>query len=123
MTIDLQPGTVYADRSLLMNAWENLIGNAIKYTKEYGEISVQCYEGNSQTIVKIQDSGVGIEKQALEKIFDRFYRVDKARDKEGMGLGLSIVKEVLSYHQATVEVDSIINVGTTFTITFPKNKQ
>lgn len=122
ITIDLQPGTVYADRSLLMNAWENLIGNAIKYTQEYGEICVQCYEENAQVIVKIQDSGVGIEKEMIDKIFDRFYRVDKARDKEGMGLGLSIVQEVLSYHHASIEVESALNEGTTFTITFYKNE-
>lgn len=56
ITIDLQTGTVYADRSLLMNAWENLIGNAIKYTQEYDEICVQCFEEKAKIIVKIQDS-------------------------------------------------------------------
>ncbi|WP_342507289.1 HAMP domain-containing sensor histidine kinase [Sporosarcina sp. FSL K6-2383] len=116
--IDLQPVTVYADRSLLMNAWENLIGNAIKYNKEYGEISVQCYEEKSRIIVKIKDTGIGLEEQALEKIFERFYRVDQARNKEGTGLGLSIVREVLSYHNASIEVESNINEGTTFTIVF-----
>ncbi|MBG9521487.1 MULTISPECIES: sensor histidine kinase [Bacillus cereus group] len=119
--IDLQPVTAYADRSLLMNAWENLIGNAIKYNKKYGEISIQCFEEKSQIIVKIIDSGVGIDKQALEKIFDRFYRVDQARDKEGMGLGLSIVQEVLFYHKASIKVNSNINEGTTFIIAIPKN--
>ena len=119
--IDLQPVTVYADRSLLMNAWENLIGNAIKYNKEYGEISIQCFEEESQIIVKIKDTGIGIEEQALDKIFDRFYRVDKARNKEGMGLGLSIVQEVLSYHNASAEVESNVNKGTTFTIVFLKD--
>mgnify|MGYP001275469232 CR=1 FL=1 len=120
ITIDLKPATVYADRSLLMNAWENLIGNAIKYNKEYGEISIQCYENESEIIVKIKDTGIGMEEQAMEKIFDRFYRVDKARNKEGMGLGLSIVHEVLSYHDASIQVESKINEGTTFTIIFPK---
>lgn len=116
--IDLQPVTLYADRSLLMNAWENLIGNAIKYNKEYGEISIQCFEENSHVIVKIIDTGIGIEEQKLEQIFERFYRVDKARNKDGMGLGLSIVQEVLSYHNASIEVESNVNEGTTFTIVF-----
>jgi len=119
--LDVQPVRIYADRSLLLNAWENLIGNAMKYNKEYGEISIECVEENNQIIVKIIDSGIGIEQQELEKIFDRFYRVDKARNKEGMGLGLSIVQEVLSYHNATINVESIVNEGTTFTITFPKS--
>ncbi|MDM5299988.1 HAMP domain-containing sensor histidine kinase [Bacillus pumilus] len=118
--IDLQPVTVYADRTLLINVWENLIGNAIKYNKEYGEISIQCYENNSEAIVKIMDTGIGIEEQTLEKIFERFYRVDQARNKEGMGLGLSIVQEVLSYHNASIEVESHAKEGTTFTTAFPK---
>ncbi len=118
--IELHPATVYADRSLLMNAWENLIGNAIKYNKEYGEISIQSIEEESRVVVKIKDTGVGIEKHLLDKIFERFYRVDKARNKDGMGLGLSIVQEVLTYHDASIEIESEVNKGTTFTIIFPK---
>ncbi|MBD8070176.1 sensor histidine kinase [Bacillus sp. PS06] len=119
--IDSQPVTLYADQSLLMNAWENLIGNAIKYNKEYGEISIQCVEENSQVIVRIHDTGIGIERHELDKIFDRFYRVDKARNKEGTGLGLSIVQEVLSYHDASIEITSNVNEGTTVTIIFSKS--
>lgn len=117
--IDLQPVTVYADRTLLINVWENLIGNAIKYNKEYGEISIHCEENESEAVVKIRDTGIGIEEETLEKIFERFYRVDQARNKEGMGLGLSIVQEVLSYHDASIEVESNAE-GTTFTTFFPK---
>ena len=118
--IDLQPVTVYADRSLLMNAWENLIGNSIKYNKEYGEISIECFKEKSQIIVKIKDTGIGLDEQAMDKIFERFYRVDKARNKEGMGLGLSIVQEVLSYHNASIEVESNVNKGTTFIVSFQR---
>lgn len=120
--IDLQPITLYADRSLLMNVWENLISNAIKYNKEYGEIALYCYEDEHHVIVKIQDTGIGIQQNVLEKIFERFYRLDKARNKDGMGLGLSIVQEVLAYHEATIEVDSEINKGTTFIVSFPKSE-
>ncbi|MFS0656454.1 sensor histidine kinase [Bacillus sp. 179-C3.3 HS] len=118
--IDLQPVTIYADRTLLINVWENLIGNAIKYNKEYGEISIQCVEEDDRAVVKIKDSGIGIEEKTIEKIFERFYRVDKARNKEGMGLGLAIVQEVLSYHNASIEVESNQIEGTTFTTVFPK---
>lgn len=121
VTMDLQPISIYADRSLLMNAWENLIGNAIKYNKEYGQISIRCVEEKQQVSVTITDSGVGIDEEALERIFDRFYRVDKARNKEGMGLGLSIVQEVLSYHNASIKAESRVNEGTTFVIAFPKS--
>lgn len=118
--IDLQPVTVYADRSLLVNVWENLISNAIKYNKELGEISISCFEEQESVIVKIKDTGIGISQIELEKIFERFYRLDKARNKEGMGLGLSIVQEVLTYHNATISVESELNKGTAFTIILPK---
>ncbi|MED4562282.1 sensor histidine kinase [Bacillus altitudinis] len=118
--LDLQPVSVYADRTLLINVWENLIGNAIKYNKEFGEISIHCNENESKAVVTIRDTGIGIEQHTLEKIFERFYRVDQARNKEGMGLGLSIVQEVLSYHNASIEVESNEKEGTTFTTVFPK---
>ena len=63
---------------------------------------------------------MGLDEQAMEKIFERFYRVDKARNKEGMGLGLSIVQEVLSYHNASIEIESDVNKGTTFIVSFQR---
>lgn len=122
ITLDLHPATVYADPSLLANAWENLLVNAVKYNKEFGEISIHCREEPSAVIVAIADTGIGIAEADRDKIFDRFYRVGQDRDKKGMGLGLSIVREVLSYHEAAVEVESELGQGTSITITFPKQE-
>lgn len=118
--LDLQPTSIYGDKTLLLNAWENLLSNAIKYNIEHGSILVRCYEEGSLVVVQIQDTGIGMDEKSLSHIFERFYRVDKARNREGMGLGLSIVQEVLSYHQADIEVKSEAGKGTLFTIFFEK---
>lgn len=120
IALHLQPTTVYGDKTLLMNCWENLISNAIKYNKVDGSIKIQCYETDYAIQVIIEDGGIGIEEESITQIFDRFYRVDKARNKEGMGLGLAIVHEALTYHSGTIHVQSEVTVGTTFTVTIPK---
>ena len=116
----LQPTTVYGDKTLLMNCWENLISNAIKYNKIDGYIKIQCFETDEAIHVIIEDGGIGIEEKSITQIFDRFYRVDKARNKDGMGLGLAIVHEALTYHSGTINVQSELNIGTSFTVTIPK---
>lgn len=118
--LDLSPTQVYGDRTLLMNAWENLLSNAIKYNNEFGYIIIRTYETEKAAFVEIEDTGIGMEQESVDHIFERFYRVDKARNKEGMGLGLSIVHEVLTYHQATIHVNSELGKGTKFKIGFPK---
>lgn len=116
--LDLSPVHVYGDRALLMNAWENLLSNAIKYNNAFGSIIIRTYETDQGTVVEIEDTGIGMTQEAADHIFERFYRADKARNKEGMGLGLSIVQEVLSYHQADIEVVSELGKGTKFKIQF-----
>lgn len=118
--LDLSAASVYGDRTLLMNAWENLVSNAIKYNHPFGSIIIRTYETEYAAFVEIEDTGIGMSQQSVDHIFERFYRVDKARNKEGMGLGLSIVQEVLTYHQATIEVTSEPGRGTKFKIAFPK---
>ena len=120
IAFSLDPVTINADKTLLMNCWENLLSNAIKYNKENGFIKIQCYETEEYAIVTIADGGIGIDEASSKQIFDRFYRVDKARNKEGMGLGLSIVQEVLAYHNGTIEVESELNKGSKFTVRLPK---
>ena len=120
IALHLQPTTLYGDKTLLMNCWENLISNAIKYNKEDGFIKIRCFETNDAIQVIIEDGGIGIEEDSIAQIFERFYRVDKARNKEGMGLGLAIVHEALTYHSGTIHVQSEVTVGTTFTVTIPK---
>lgn len=108
----------------LRSAFSNLIGNAVRYTPEGGEINIHWQEENGKGIFYVQDSGIGIEAQHIPRLTERFYRVDTSRSREtgGTGLGLAIVKHVLNRHEAHLEITSEIGRGSRFTITFPANR-
>jgi len=99
----------------------NLAENGIKYNTPGGTLRISLNRNDELVILKITDNGVGIPQDSLEHIFDRFYRVDKARARKtgGSGLGLSIVKNLVERNQGTIKVDSILGKGSVFTITFP----
>lgn len=99
----------------------NLIENAIKYSNE-GTVDVKLYSDDTQIHFEVSDTGIGIPEEHLPRLFERFYRVDKARSREsgGTGLGLSIVKHIVEAHGGTVAVTSSLNQGSTFRITFPQ---
>lgn len=98
----------------------NLLDNAIKYT-EQGSIEIRCREQASMLVISIKDSGIGMEKEDLSRIFERFYRVDKSRSREkgGTGLGLSIVKHIVELYHGTIHVESKVGKGTLFEIQLP----
>jgi two-component system phosphate regulon sensor histidine kinase PhoR len=104
--------------------FKNLIENAIKYNKNDGVIDIILSETASNVIFVVKDSGIGIPKEHQTRIFERFYQVNKTRSKlqNGTGLGLAIVKHVVSYYEGTIEIESEIELGTTFTITIKKPK-
>jgi signal transduction histidine kinase len=112
--------TVLGDKARLQQLFTNLIDNAIKYTSE-GSIRVAVEKNQEGALVKISDTGIGIPKEEQEKIFKRFYRVDKSRSREtgGVGLGLSIADWIATSHHGRIEVDSEINQGSTFTVYLP----
>ncbi len=99
----------------------NLLDNAIKYNKENGKVTISVMQSSSEVILSVSDTGIGIEKSEIGRVFERFYRVNKSHSKEigGTGLGLSIVKHGAAVHNAEVEIDSKVGTGTTFTIRFP----
>lgn len=103
----------------------NLCENGIKYNHSGGYVHVRLASETDCITLSVQDSGVGIPKEEQDRIFERFYRVDKSRSKEvgGTGLGLSIVKHALMIHNATIQVDSEPGKGTSFTVRFPKGKR
>jgi len=117
-----KPVKVYADKKRIMEVISNLVVNAIKYGKKGGFVKVGFFDLGDHIVVEINDNGIGIEKENLPRIFERFYRVDKHRSREqgGTGLGLAIVKHIIEAHDQTINVKSQSDLGTTFTFTLQK---
>ena len=109
------------DQFKLQELFSNLIENAIRYTLQGGFIKIELFKSDLNYKILITDTGIGIPKDEHAKIFDRFYRVDKARSRKygGSGLGLSIVKMIVNAHKGQIEVDSTPGKGSSFTITLP----
>jgi two-component system phosphate regulon sensor histidine kinase PhoR len=117
---DLQ---VMGNKIKLEQAFVNLLDNAVKFNRGDGEVWVEAARlPGAKVAVSIADSGIGIPSEDLPRIFERFYRVDKARSREvgGTGLGLSIVKHVIEQMQGTVSVESQLNKGSRFTVVLPE---
>jgi two-component system phosphate regulon sensor histidine kinase PhoR len=111
---------IYANEDLLITAIINLLNNAIKYSGS-PKIDVITEQENSNAIIFVKDYGIGIQEEHLEKLFTRFYRVDKARSRQtgGTGLGLAIVKHIAQLHKGSVSVESEVGKGSTFKIVVP----
>lgn len=122
LEVELPDVTVNLDRQLMHLVWINLLTNAIKFTPEHGTISVQLQEGEQDVRVTVRDTGRGIPTDELPRIFDRFYKGDKARNRTqaGTGLGLAIVQKIIKLHRGAVHVESELGVGTSFFITLPR---
>lgn len=125
VNFDCHDVVVIGDQDRLIQMLLNLVDNAIKYTslKEIGEkkVKVSVSKSDSYVFIKVSDTGPGMPQEALNKIFDRFYRVDKGRSRKmgGSGLGLSIVKTIVDRHNGEISVESELGVGTTFTVKLP----
>jgi two-component system sensor histidine kinase SenX3 len=112
---------VMANRRDLVSAVSNLVDNAIKYSERGGSVFVETGKQGDQACLWVRDEGVGIPRRDRERIFERFYRVDRARSRwtGGTGLGLAIVRHVAAYHGGAVSVDSVEGEGSTFTLCVP----
>ena len=117
-----ESGIINGIPQLLASIVYNLCDNAIKYNKAGGKVDVTIDNKDSDVVVCVKDTGIGIPQEHLDRIFERFYRVDKSHSKEvgGTGLGLSIVKHAVKIHDAKVDVASVVGEGTAITVTFPK---
>ena len=115
---------VVADKEKIREVLINLVSNAIRYGKEGGSVLAGCYDMDEKVLVEVSDDGIGIPKEHLPYIFNRFYRVDKNRSRRdgGTGLGLSIVKHIIEAHNEKLHVRSTPNVGSTFGFTLKKQK-
>ncbi|WP_242863195.1 sensor histidine kinase [Caloranaerobacter ferrireducens] len=119
--IEKEKVQIKVDTNKIQQAVINIIHNAIKYTPEGGRVEVKLYTEGDYVVIRVKDNGIGIPKESLPQIFDRFYRVDKARSRStgGTGLGLSIAYQIVSLHQGTIDVESELGKGSTFYIKIP----
>jgi two-component system phosphate regulon sensor histidine kinase PhoR len=120
---EIPAGTlVQADRNRLAQVLTNLFANAIAYGREGGQCTVKAFPLDDQVLVEVSDDGMGISKEHLPRLFERFYRVGKsrARNEGGSGLGLAIVKHIIDVHGGTITAKSVEGEGSTFSITLPR---
>ena len=108
-----------ADQSLMTEMFLNLVENAVKYGKPQGHIDIRATRDDARTVITVQDDGIGIPEEALPHVFERFFRVDSARDRSGSGLGLSIVQWIVRAHHGSIRVESEAGKGTVFTVELP----
>lgn len=115
--------TVWADKVRLEQMLTNLIDNAVKFNREGGKVEVSLNENDETNLISVSDEGEGISGEHLPRLFERFYRTDRARSREigGTGLGLAIVKHLARLHEGEVSVASTLEKGSIFTIELPKN--
>lgn len=126
LVLDLPPGLpeINGDRAKIEQVLINIISNAVKYTPDGGNIAISAGSGEGKVRITVQDNGIGIPPEDMDRIFERFYRVDKARSREfgGTGLGLAIAQEIVTQHGGNISLTSKPGEGTLVTITLPINR-
>ncbi|MEL7835281.1 two-component regulator propeller domain-containing protein [Fodinibius sp. Rm-B-1B1-1] len=115
---------VYFDNQKIQKALSNLLSNALKFTPQNGRVSVKVVENNTEVTIKVSDTGIGIDEEELNHVFDRFYQVDSTstRKNEGTGVGLAFAKELVHLHKGTLTVESTLGEGSTFSLSLLKGK-
>lgn len=119
LDIDLDSVDYYGNEELLFQVWLNILGNAVKFTPQDGSVSVSMHRMGQEIVVEIADTGIGMTKDVTRHIYDKFYQGDKARNMEGNGLGLTLVKRIVDLCGGGIEVRSIPGKGTTFVVRLP----
>jgi signal transduction histidine kinase len=110
---------VTLDAKLLQHILVNLLSNAVKYSPDGGEVKLECKREGDEIVLRVSDHGIGIPPEGLAHLFDLFYRATNTGDIGGTGLGLSIAKESVELHGGTIQCESELGVGTTFTVRLP----
>lgn len=121
LTCNLEEVNYFGSEEIMEHLWMNLINNAIKYTPDGGTISINLRNYSETIMFSVIDSGIGMTKEELKQIFNKFYQVDKSKTTKGLGLGLTIVSRIVQLVEGRIKVESEPNKGSSFTITLYKN--
>ncbi|MBQ6755500.1 MAG: HAMP domain-containing histidine kinase [Oscillospiraceae bacterium] len=116
LDLDLPEVEITGSSDLLDEVWSNLIGNAVKFSQEGGTLGVRITESADEVAVAVSDTGCGIPAEARERIFEKFYQADSSRASEGNGLGLALARRIVELHGGSIEVESEVGAGSTFTV-------
>lgn len=119
INVSLEEKIFLGDEDLIFQVWVNIIDNAIKFSNEGESIDIKIYEKDSNINVEIKDHGIGMKEEELEKVYDRFYQIDRSHSKEGSGLGLAIVKRIVELSEGKIEIKSKENKGTIVIVKLP----
>ena len=119
LDIDLADCSCTANRELMAHVWQNIIGNAIKFTPQSSTVNVRLYSEANNTVISVADSGPGMSEEVTARIFEKFYQGDPSRSVSGNGLGLPLAKRIIDLHRGTITVQSCPGQGTTFTVVLP----
>ena len=119
LDIDLCTVNYTGNREMLMQVWQNIFGNAMKFVPDRGQIRVLLSTDRRSVKISIVDNGIGMSKDVLKRIYEKFYQADSSRNEIGNGLGLTLAKRIVDLHGGTISVSSEIGKGTAFTVTLP----
>lgn len=122
INVSLEENIFLGDEELIFQVWINLFENAIKFSNNNCQIDIKEFYNNEEIVVVIKDYGIGMQESELEKVFERFYQIDKSHSAEGSGLGLAIVKRIIELSNGKIEIKSKENKGTTVIVKLPKTK-
>lgn len=120
VSVELSPMAYYGNQELMQHVWQNLIGNAVKYTPEYGHITISSKETDSVYEISVSDTGIGMTEEEIQKIFQKYYQVKKEKSSKGLGLGLPIAAKIVELYNGRIFVSSIPGKGTVFTVTLTR---
>jgi signal transduction histidine kinase len=122
LDLDLDIGEIeyYGNAELLNQVWVNLLDNSIKFSTKGTALNVKLFDFYDSVVFKVKDNGIGMDEATQARIFDKFYQSDTSRTTQGNGLGMTLVKKIVSLHDGKIEVESRLNKGTTVTVVLPK---
>ena len=119
--VDLDAVRFYGNKNVLHHVWSNLLSNAIKFSPNGGTIKMRLYKQNEKIVFLIEDNGPGLSEEAKKHLFDKFYQADTSHKEEGNGLGLALVKNIVSICDGEISAENLDVGGCRFTVTLPIN--